>query len=201
MGLILKPKGASPFLQLKDTKGILDEAVATGRCLLLEEDSEFHREYWRKNNLFTVLPALAADVTVSVSLTTPGRESALAGTRAIYYNHLLLRDHPICRSDAAGNLAFSDVSSLIQAIRDYRSGKRPGLGDHSSLLDEIDPFRDGRAGERIGTYIRWFLEELNAGRSRDEALSLVNERYSTLWGVDKTIRGAGTAPDKVTTNV
>ena len=80
---------------------------------------------------------------------------------------------------------FDDLHELIAAIRRYRAGELPALGDHSSILDEIDPFRDGQAGERIGTYIRWFLDKLNAGHSRDEALAWANAQYVAQWGDDK----------------
>ena len=182
LGLIIKPKDSSPFDQLDGVRLLLEEAKATGRCLVLEEDSDFRRERWRNNNLFALLPALASDLTVSVSFTTPGRESALAGTRAVYYDYLYLKDHPIYESDASTDLAFRDTSSLIQAVRSHRHGDRPGLGDHSTILDDIDPYRDGRAGQRVGDYVRWLLDSFDGGHSREKALASANSRYAGRSG-------------------
>ena len=53
------------------------------------------------------------------------------------------------------------------------------------MLDELDPFRDGRAAERMADYINWLLEGLNAGLSRDSAMAEAAERYSAQWGKDK----------------
>ena len=55
------------------------------------------------------------------------------------------------------------------------------------MLEEIDPFRDGRAGERVGTYIRWLVEAFDEGLDRDTVIQKANEKYAAIWGDDKVI--------------
>ena len=64
----------------------------------------------------------------------------------------------------------------------------PALGDHSDILDNIDPFRDGKAGERIGNYIYTFLEKLDSGFEKNKAIEWCNDQYAENWGNDKIIK-------------
>jgi hypothetical protein len=54
-------------------------------------------------------------------------------------------------------------------------------------MDQIDPFHDGQAGERVGTYLRWLLEAFDRGYGRDAAIREANARYAEKWGVDKVL--------------
>jgi hypothetical protein len=73
--------------------------------------------------------------------------------------------------------------------------KKPilGFGDWSPILDDLDPFRDGKAAYRITTYLNWLLEGFNQGRDRETILSDAAERYSQKWGADKICLGNNTA--------
>ena len=53
------------------------------------------------------------------------------------------------------------------------------------MLDEIDPFRDGRAAERMGTYLKWLIDDFKDGLDRDTAMAQAAERYCQAWGQDK----------------
>lgn len=57
--------------------------------------------------------------------------------------------------------------------------------DISSILNKIDSFRDRRAYQRRGSFIRWVLEEFDQGASRTEAMDTAVGRYSRQWGNDK----------------
>ena len=186
-GLIIKSKGSSFLEKLENIRPIVNDANATGRCLVLEEEIEERRNLWHINNMFTFLPAMASDMAVSFSISTSGTESALAGARSVYYDHMNQPDHPYYENGGKGRLVFDDLKELLTAIRRYRAEELPDLGDHSPILDEIDPFRDGKAGERIGTYTRWLLDKLNAGWARNEAINWANGRYAEKWGADKVI--------------
>ena len=53
------------------------------------------------------------------------------------------------------------------------------------MLDELDPFRDGRAAERMGTYIKWLIDGFKAGMDRETIMADAAERYCEKWGKDK----------------
>ena len=53
------------------------------------------------------------------------------------------------------------------------------------MLEELDPFRDGRAAERMGEYIRWLIEGYQYGLGRDMIMANAAERYCNQWGADK----------------
>ena len=79
---------------------------------------------------------------------------------------------------------WSDLWRALEVCR-VKPGSIPGLGDWSLMLDELDPFRDGLAAKRIGTYLHWLLDGFTAGLSRNTVLADAAERYSAQWGADK----------------
>ena len=86
-----------------------------------------------------------------------------------------------------GKVVFKDWESLWDSCQNQWAtlGGIPGFGDWSPLLDEIDPFRDGRAAERMGDYIKWLLDGFRAGLDRNTVMADAAERYCALWGQDK----------------
>ena len=77
--------------------------------------------------------------------------------------------------------------SVLEYIRDPESN--PNLGDATPVLDQIDPFRDGKASQRIGEYMRWYIGYRDTGLKRDNALSQATLQYAEKWGEDKVVRG------------
>jgi hypothetical protein len=84
---------------------------------------------------------------------------------------------------------FDDIDRLIIALKRYKENPeiKSKLGDWSSYIDKLDPFRDGRGGERIGAYMQWLLESFDKGKSRDDAIQYANKLYAEQWGEDKVI--------------
>ena len=182
LGLVLKPKvPATLRRRLGPVAALLDRAMATGRCYLFDE-GPLHASYP------PAAAALAADVMVhgQLSSATAGFEAALAGVPSL----LLDREdwsHSVLYRLGVGRVVFTSWENLWTACREHwrRPSGVPGFGDWSPLLDELDPFRDGRAAERIGTYVHWLLEGFKAGLSRETIMADAAERYAALWGKDK----------------
>ena len=63
----------------------------------------------------------------------------------------------------------------------------PLLGDMSSIVDEIDPYRDGKASIRVGEFIYWYIGGLKKGFSRDKSLEMAARNYANKWGENKVI--------------
>ena len=99
-----------------------------------------------------------------------------------------LRSHPFYQWGYE-KVVFDDIDKMMVSLKRYKENpnNEPELGDWSLHLDELDPFRDGRGGERIGTYIRCLLEVFKKGGNRDEAIRNANKLYSERWGSDKVI--------------
>ncbi|HIE80480.1 MAG TPA: hypothetical protein EYQ03_07595, partial [Nitrospinaceae bacterium] len=65
-------------------------------------------------------------------------------------------------------VVFPDFDSMISALKLYKNdpSKYPDIGDWSGHLDDLDPFRDMKGGERIGKYIRTLQEAFDEGLER-----------------------------------
>jgi len=182
LGLVIKPKVPSTLRQrLGPVADLLQRAEATGRCFVYET-----------GHLRSAYPpaaaALAADVMVHGNLhaATAGVESALAGVPTLLVDREGWAVSPLCQL-GVGRVVFTDWEHLWQACVDHwrYPGGVPGIGDWSSMLEELDPFRDGRAAQRMGTYLHWLLEGFAAGLRRETVMADAAQRYAARWGTDK----------------
>jgi len=62
-----------------------------------------------------------------------------------------------------------------------------GFGDWSSIIDDFDPFRDGKSAYRIGTYLHWLNQGLSQGLDKETVMLNCAARYREEWGDDKVI--------------
>ena len=141
--------------------------------------------------------AVAADFPAAVDINSGAVVSALAGCRSIHLDYVRLQDSPLSNwaklyKAGADRLVFNDPTKLWDSLNRYfdEPGWNPTLGvADDTVLDEIDPFRDGGAGQRIGEYLRWYLQGLDDGLDLDLALGQADRRYANKWGNAMVVRG------------
>ncbi len=182
LGLIIKPKKPDNLRQrLGNVSSLLDEALATGRCHIFMHGI-------LQGSLPPALAALAADVAIHDSLSsgTAGLESALTGTPTLLMDFDGWPGNKLYRL-GVDRVIFTDWDSAWEACSRYFRKKNlmNDFGNWHELIDELDSFRDGRAAERIGTYLKWLIDGFKAGRDRDSIMAEAAERYCRQWGYDK----------------
>jgi len=183
MGLIFKPKIPSSLrIRLGPVAQLLTEAEKTGRCYVYE-DGTFRGSYSPAG------AALAADIAIHGHLYagSAGVEAALTGTPTVYLDREGCSVSSFYRLERGRDVVFNNWDDLWSACQEHwkiNTGV-PGFGDWSPLIKDIDPFRDGRAGERMGTYLNWILEGFKDDLPRETVLADAAERYSKEWGKDK----------------
>jgi hypothetical protein len=188
IGLIFKPGYPKTLRQrIASIQGLLDQAIASGRCLLMDKGSYVTEQYPAE-------AAQAADLCIGLLLSgTVALESFLTGTPTIFLDLEGLYSNPIYRN-GRGNLVFDDLNKMFAAITNYRKNAQgiPGFGDLSQWAGDRDPYKDNNAALRIGQYINWLSEMLNQGRSREDALQYANRQYREQWGAGSidTVRSA-----------
>ena len=183
-GLVLKPKVPGTLRKrLGPVASLLDRALASGRCHLYAEGGH-HGE------VIPAQAALSADLAVhgSLSSATAACEAALAGVPTALLDDDGIKSSPLYRL-GMNRVIFSDWESLWHTWEESRAhpGAVPGFADWSPILEELDPFRDGRAAERMGTYLKWLIEGFAAGLPREAALADAAQRYRAAWGEDKVV--------------
>ncbi len=185
LGLVLKPKHPSSLRRrLGPVASLLDEAIATGRCVMCDAGSMHGSDP-------PVLAALAADLVIHGHLcgSTAGFEAALAGVPTL----LLDREGWPCSPMyelGPGTVVFTDWKTLWRAVESHFSaaGSPDRFGRWEPLIHRYDPFRDGGAAGRIGDFMAAVMAGLRAGRGRDAVLGEVAEAYASRWGADKITR-------------
>lgn len=184
IGVVNKSKKPTILEQLPELRNLMKKAETTGRWLNL-------------TNLFgrSASDAFqAADMSVGIGISSAVTEAVAAGCRGLHLDLTRQRSFPFYEWGYE-KVVFDDVERMMTALRRYKTDPscEPQLGDFSQRMDQIDPFCDGRAGERVGMYIRWVLEAFGKGHERDAAIKEANMRYASMWGADRVLncRGGG----------
>lgn len=178
VGLIIKSKKAKVINNLTFIQPLLKKAMETGRCIRLENES----------GRLPTDASLGADIAIGCGISSAVMEAVIAGCRGIHYDMTHIRNHEFYKWKYE-RIVFDDLERLISVLKKYKEdpSTNPHLGDWSDHMDELDPFRDGRGGERIGIYMRWLLEAFDDGKNRDESIQYANKLYAQQWGEDKVI--------------
>jgi len=184
LGLVLKPKIPSTLRKrIGPVAEILDKALRTGRCYMFEEGT-MHGSYP------PAAAALAADVAIHghLSAGTAGLESYLAGCPTLLIDPEGWKVSQFYKW-GEGRVVFPSLKEAWKTCLRHRQspGAIPGFGDWGPMRSQLDPFRDGRGMERMGTYLQWLLEGYKKGLSRDDIMAKAADRYKKQWGHDKVV--------------
>lgn len=184
LGLVLKPKTPQTLRKrLGLVEKLLRQAEETGRCVIVE-GGNLHGSYPPAS----VVPACDIAIHGHLCAATAGFEAALMGKPAL----LLDREGWSLSSLyqlGNGQVVFTNWQDLWKTCLEYWKTTQgiPGFGDWSVIIKRYDPFRDGRAAERMGMYLKWLLDGIKAKLPREVVMAEAAERYAKIWGKDKVI--------------
>jgi hypothetical protein len=127
--------------------------------------------------------ALGSDLTVGYPINSAVIEGALAGVPGIHIDLTKHHEH-FFYNEGYRQIVFDDLGEAMEAINRWirNPSNEPSLGDHSAVIDQIDPFRDGKAGERMGRYIAWLLEGFDRRLRRHDAVRRASRLYAEQYG-------------------
>ncbi len=178
LGLILKPKRPETLPErLGPVWRRVRQFIESGRCILLSGQSVDDR-------YLPCVAACASDLAVAIlDGGTAGLESYLAGARTLMLRHDA--DLGIFERLPAGSVVLNNWEELWRVVEASRANPGdPRIGNWEPIIETLASPRDGRASERIASYITWLYEALAAGRSREEAMERAGNLYAAKWGAN-----------------
>jgi hypothetical protein len=186
LGLIVKGKGQTWLkVEADGLDGLVQKALATGRLQIADAEAS-------PADIVSLV-----DFSIGIASYSAVVVSALKGARVLYIDLQRVdqgpcdKSHLCLQSLGPNRCVFYDFDSAKRAILGYFNDpeSNPNLGDVSPVLDLFDPFRDGLAGQRIGEYMKWYMDGLDKGLNRDDSLLHATRKYASKWGEDKVVRG------------
>jgi len=183
VSIIIKPKKSEFLNNLPEIVEYINVAEKTGRVKLI--NSAFQKFP------STYLKGIDMVVGISTFMPTAVLECIIHGKRAVFYDYPNLRQHELnLYKQAEDQVIFPSLEKMITSLKEYKRDhtSRPDIGDWSNYVDNLEPFRDGRGGARIGSYIRLIQNSLNEGHNQNTAITQANSYYSNKWGLDKIQR-------------
>jgi hypothetical protein len=184
LGLIIKSKKPGSLRKrLGNVSEILERAIKTGRCYFSEDV-----DYGEKNlSSRPAVAAYASDIAIHLCLyaSSAGLEAALTGTPTLLLDKYNLKDSQFYKLDK-NKVVFHDLSEMWDAIMEHwQQNPIPGFGDWSPIIDDLDPFKDGKAAHRVNSFLLLLLNGFKAGYEREKILEQSVETYGKQWGYDK----------------
>lgn len=184
LGIMLKPKKPYWKDMYPDLVGLIKRSMETNRVCCLD------------THMWPADVAVVSDVAIGNTSPSAVIVSSLAGARVIFmdYSHVdrePLTTYATLHSLGPNRCVFHDNDTLRRAMEEYYRdpSSNPCLGDATPVIDQFDPFRDGKASKRIGEHVGWYLDGIDSGLSRDGALKAATRNYSDKWGEDKVVLG------------
>jgi len=185
LGAVFKPKIAKTLRKrLGHVADLLEKSEKTGRCFVYESSGRY------STNAPPILAGLSADICIHghLSAGTAALECALEGLPTLLIDRegtpfSKLYDLP------EGKVIFKDWPSAIEATLEHFNTPKGivGFGDWSSIIDDLDPFRDGKAAYRMGSYLHWLIEGFENNLDREIIMANAAKRYKAQWREDKVI--------------
>jgi len=184
LGIIFKPKVPGTLQKrLGPVADLLIKAQETGRCYIFNEGIT-------QGSFPPAAAALAADFSIQECLWagTAGVEAALSGCKTLLLDLEGIPSSPLYK--LGPKVVFKNQLDLWNACQEHwkSPGGNPALGNWSSMIDEIDPFHDGCAAQRMSGYLKELLEGLRRGDKPKDVMEKTAENYAKLWGKDKVQR-------------
>jgi hypothetical protein len=190
LGLVCKPKKpATLFQRISRIEPLIAQARATGRLLFFDEggvEGALNSDTGIVNWTFPAEAGLMADIVIGDLVGgTAALEAYLAGTTTVLIDDLEIYEDPFY-AWGRDRVVFDSWEILFNKLKSFRCDPAsvPGFGDWSDFIDEIDPFRDGLAGKRVGQYLRSVFARLRDGESPEMALGNAGKEYTDTWGGD-----------------
>ena len=163
---------------------LIQRALDSGRCRFLMGETSV-------GSIFPAEAASMADVCIGMlNGATATLEAQLAGVPSVLIDVHGLHYHPFYTWGMEHSI-FKNWDALRTAVERYRACKEsfPEFGDWSPVMKHLDPYRDGRATVRMGSYIRWIHDVLCAGETKENALKFASEKYQDIWGEEHITYG------------
>jgi len=186
LGVIFKPKSSKTLpKRLGEVYSLLKDAEKTGRCFIFDQSGRY------TTSAPPILASLASDIAIHGHFCagTAGVESAIAGIPTLLIDR---EGAPISKLNELprGRVVFSDWPETIEGLREYFTSDKKllGFGDWSSIIDDLDPFRDGQGAQRMGDFLHSVILGFQDGLKSEEATLRAVEIYSKKWGSDKIIK-------------
>jgi len=181
IGLIIKPKRIKFLQKLKNINSLLNEAVKTGRCYIV--DDELGVIPWHYSEISNLAVGVHSDSIPSGILDCVLNNKNL---RAVFFDYSnIKKSEPDLYSWGENKVVFDNLEKMMNEIKNFKlnpqSNESFGLWPKDYLKD-FDPYRDGKSSQRIEGYISDLSEAFNNGFDNKEAINIANLNFSKKWG-------------------
>lgn len=184
IGIIIKSKRKRNINSLNNIQSILQDAINTGRCHLIEDTFQTISSSYIK--------AIDFAISTGFILSSAFMECAGFGIKSIYYDYSnISNQEKDIYSWGKNKVIFRDVGKIIKEITLYNKNpiQKDYLGNWDSHIDKINMFIDDNGYERIGRYLNFLQQGFNNNLDCKSAIKEANKNYIARWGKKSIFSG------------
>jgi hypothetical protein len=178
-GVFIKPKHLKmdefPNKTINDTMLKLRKE---GRCVVVDD----------AQNTSPAIAGYVADLCIGFHINSAAIVTAINGSISILWDVSGSTYHPLYKFNDA-IIVYPNIKDIVSFLDRFATGKENSSDKvkRDRLLNKIDPFRDGKAAYRIGTFIKRFMDHMDSGLDKEEALAEVCNNYQQKYGEQSAI--------------
>jgi len=148
VGLIIKSKNSIYLDNLPEIRPLLEKAVKTGRCYNVQDPFGIQVSYFGD----------VSDIVVATGVYISGAliECVQKGTRGVSFDYPNLKSSEnVLYEWGEGKVFFKNLRNMMVQLKLFKVApdNNTEFGDWSRHIAEIEPFRDGQGGRRVGEYL------------------------------------------------
>lgn len=161
-GILIKPKGYLKWDEMPDNtiNDIIRKLVQEERCIIVDPFKS------------PIVASTCADISIGFFINSAAVVAAINGSLSLNWDVLGCINHPFYKSKDS-ILVYQNIKNIIKELDKFSLKRKNNLINEGqdSLLDKIDPFRDGNAAYRVGKFIQDFMAYVDSGLSKEDALT------------------------------
>ena len=166
-GVLIKPKKYRIWEDIDENIKILVDELYSQRRLVITETKQS-----------PMVAAYASDICIGLLISSAATIAACRGGLSVCWDISGTPGHPLYNSKKSV-IIYQNLSDIINILDNFSSTFRSKLIEdrHFSILNKIDPFRDGRGPNRIGKFIQDYMDYINYNLNHNEALVKACDNY------------------------
>ena len=176
LGIIIKSKKPDNLKSLSDLRIIFDKSLKTKRCYIVEDPFQKIPSYYSK----------ICNFSIGLSTWIPSAliECVVNNSKGIFLDYPNIKKFEIdFFKNNNDEIIFSDLDNMINKLKLYKKNPHDNkkLGSWDKIINDLDPYRDGRGAERIGFFIKILSQGFDKKLDINENIKNAKLEFSKLF--------------------
>jgi len=182
-GVLIKPKKNRIWKDMGDNINNLVNELDSQKRLVVA-----------KTQQSAMIAAYASDICIGLLINSAAVLAACRGAFSVCWDISGTPGHPLYNSDKS-IIIHQHLADIVEILDNISKTSHSKFirDENNSILNKIDPFRDGKGPNRVAQFIQNYITYINNQLNSNEALDKACNDYANDYGEDKVVNTYGGA--------